>query len=581
MDPKEKLKIQILTSAKKIPADLVIKNGKIVNVFTGEIMEGDIAVTAGSFVGIGTYEGAHTIDAKGQYIVPGFIDGHVHIESAMVPPLEFAKVVLPHGVTTVIADPHEIGNVSGSEGIDYMLRASAGLPLDVFIALPSCVPATPFENAGATLTAEPLAPFLEHPRVLGLGEVMDFPSVAGVKESMIDKLFLAKENKAHIDGHAAGISREQLNIYPTAGIRTDHECVNAKEAKDRLDLGMYLMIREGSAAKDLKALLPAVTSANSHRCLFVTDDKHLDDLVEEGSVDHNVRLAIQNGIPPITAIQMATLNAAECFNLRFLGAIAPGYQADFLLIDDLERLEIRKVYKKGELVADDGQIVLPSLMNQAPAQPPDKIVNSMRMKKLELRDLSIRLEANKCHVIEIIPNSLVTKHIIEEVDTANGEFISSPAKDQLKMAVIERHKALGSVGLGIVKGFGLRKGAIAATVAHDSHNLLVVGVSDADILAAIQHLEETKGGIVVVCNGTVLASLPLPIAGLMSDQPFDVVYKKVKALNQAALSIGAAPTFNPFLTLSFLALPVIPHLKLTDMGLFEFDSFKHIAVEDK
>lgn len=580
MDPKEKLKKQILTSSKKIPADLVIKNGLIVNVFTGEIMDGDIAISEGTIVGIGNYEGIQTVDAERSYIIPGFIDGHVHIESAMVPPPEFAKVVLPHGVTTIVADPHEIGNVSGTEGINYMLQTSAGLSLDVFIALPSCVPATPFENAGAVLLAEHLAPFLDDPRVLGLGEVMDFPSVANAAETMINKLFSAKEKGSHIDGHAAGVGREQLNIYPTAGIRTDHECVNAKEAADRLDLGMYLMIREGSAAKDLKALLPAITHANSRRCLFVTDDKHLDDLIIEGSIDHNVRLAIKNGIPPITAIQMATLNAAECFNLRHLGAIAPGFQADFLVVDDLEEVSIRKVYKNGELVVNHGQIVHPSFVNQSTIHLPSNVANSMCMKKVEPLHLSIPLQSNRCNVIEIIPNSLITHHRVEEVDLLNGEFTSSTTKDQLKMAVVERHKATGSLGLGIVKGFGLKKGAIATTIAHDSHNLLVVGVTDQDMLVAINHLLAIKGGIAVVGDGMVLASLPLPIAGLMSDQPYEDVYEELKSLNQAALSIGAASTFNPFLTLSFLALPVIPHLKLTDIGLFEFKSFKHIAIEN-
>jgi adenine deaminase len=581
MNPKEKLKMKIQASAKQIPADLVVKNGRIVNVFTGQIMDGDVAISEGTIVGIGTYEGTQTLDAKGNYIVPGFIDGHVHIESAMVPPAEFAKVVLPHGVTTVVADPHEIGNVCGTAGIEYMLQASYGLPLEVFIALPSCVPATPFENAGAVLPAEQLSSFFDHPLVLGLGEVMDFPSVANGAESMIDKLFLAHENQAHIDGHAAGVMREQLNTYLAAGIRTDHECVNAKEALDRLELGMYLMIREGSAAKDLKALLPAITSANSRRCLFVTDDKHLDDLIAHGSIDHNVRLAIENGIAPITAIQMATLNAAECFNLRHVGAIAPGFQADFLLVEDLEKVSICKVYKKGELVAENGQTDHRALVDSHSIEPPSTIANSINMKKVEPSYLAIQLKSNRCHVIEIIPNSLVTHHRIEEVDVVDGEFVSSSDKDQLKMAVIERHHGTGSIGLGIVKGFGLNKGAIATTIAHDSHNLLVVGTTDQDMLTAINHLADKKGGIAVVAEGEVLASLPLPIAGLMSEQPYEEVNRQLKALNEAALSIGAASTFNPFLTLSFLALPVIPQLKLTDLGLFEFHSFRHIVVEAK
>lgn len=575
---RQEWKKRILVSGHQIPADLVIHNAKIVNVFTGELMEGDVAIADGIVVGIGNYEGEIILDAQGRHLVPGFIDGHVHIESSMVLPGEFAKVVLPHGVTTVIADPHEIANVLGLDGIHFMLNAAKGIPLDVYYMLPSCVPATPFENAGAILTADDLDSLYQHPKVLGLAEVMDFPSVASASAPMVDKLISAHRHQAKIDGHAAGISRDSLNIYMTAGIRTDHECVSAAEAKERLDAGMYLMIRQGSAARDLAALLPAITPANARRCLFVTDDKHLDDLLLEGSIDYNVRLAIQQGIPAITAIQMATLHAAECFGLSHLGAVAPGYQADLLLLDELETISISHVFKRGKLVWEEGQHV-------AEAFPEQKTLSalspSVNLQTITAEKLAIPLTNKSCHVIEIIPNSLVTRHLIEEVDIRHGLFHSSIEKDLLKIAVLERHHRTGNIGLGIVKGLGLKKGAIASTVAHDSHNLICSGVSDEDMLTAIQHLEKVHGGLVVACNGQVMASLPLPAAGLMTDRPYTEVYERLVSIHEALREIGASEEFNPFLTLSFLALPVIPHLKLTDMGLFDFSRFSHIEIESK
>lgn len=570
------LRRRILVSSKKEPADLVIRNGLIVNVFTGELMEGDIAIVDEFIAGIGSYEGKKVVDAKGKYIIPGFIDGHVHIESAMVTPAEFSRLVLPHGVTTIIADPHEIGNVSGTEGIQYMIEAAKSIPLDVYYMLPSCVPATPFENAGARLEAENLAPFYQSPQVLGLGEVMDFPSVKSASEGMLKKLESAQAAHRCIDGHAAGIDRESLNIYMAAGIRTDHECINKEEAKHRLDLGMYLMIRQGSVARDLHALLPAVTPNNSRRCLFVTDDKHLDDLLDEGSIDYNVKEAIRCGIPPITAIQMGTLNAAECFGLRHIGAIAPGYQADLLLLDNLEEVSIRQVYKKGRLFVEDGTFVEKDVQH---TPPPPELTNSIRVPGITAEQLAIPLQSGTCNIIGIIPNSLVTRHLVEEVERKQGAFVPSIVRDQMKIAVIERHRATGNIGLGIVKGFGITKGAIASTVAHDSHNLIVVGVNDRDILSAIKHIEQIQGGIAVACEGKILASISLPISGLMSERPYQELYQDLQALNQAVREIGISSGFNPFITLSFLALPVIPQLKLTDLGLFDFGLFRHIGVE--
>ncbi len=572
------LRKRILVAGHKLPADIVVKQGKILNVFTGEFMEGDVAIVDGVIAGIGSYEGNEIIDAQGKIIVPGFIDGHVHIESSMLTPTEFSKVVLQHGVTTVITDPHEIGNVAGTDGIQYMLEDAKQLPLDIFVMLPSCVPTTPFETNGARLDVEQLQPFLSKREVLGLAEVMDFPSVSIGSQTMLEKIEMTLDHGGVIDGHAAGLKREDLNVYMSAGIRTDHECINSKEAKDRLDLGMYLMIREGTVAKNLEALLPVITKQNSRRCLFVTDDKLIDDLVEEGSVDHIVRLAIKKGLDPVTAIQMVTLNTAECFRLRNIGAIAPGYQADFLLLENMEELVIHQVYKKGTCIVNQGELNESLFRKNSSIQSASlPVINTS---KVTLNDLKIPLSSDRCNVIGIIPNSLVTKHLIETVRVDNGVFVSSIEKDQLKLAVVERHKATGNIGLGIVKGFQLKKGAIATTVAHDSHNLVVVGTSDQDMLVAIEQVIQTNGGLAVVDEGEVLASLSLPVAGLMSEEGYKVVHQSLNNLNDALSRIGAPQTFNPFLTLSFLTLPVIPQLKLTDKGLFEFTSFSHLDLED-
>jgi len=567
---------RIDVAAGRAPADLIIKNGKIVDVFNADIIEGDVAIAQGTIVGIGRFDmpGRQIIDAEGRYICPAFIDGHVHIESALVTPQEFAKALLPHGVTTIVTDPHEIANVAGIPGIQFMLDSTENLPFDAYFMLPSCVPATPFEHAGAILKADDLRPLLVHPRVLGLAEVMDFPSVKAAEESMIDKLLAATQHR--IDGHAAGVNSNGINIYMTAGIRTDHECVTAEEAQTRLQRGMYVMIREGSVAKNAKALLPAVTVRNSRRFLFVTDDKHLDDLIKEGSIDHIVRLAIKEGLSPLTAIQMGTLNPAECFGLNHKGAIAPGYDADFLLLDDLENITIHQVYKNGGLIAEQGKLAETHFSPPPPV--PANIKNSVHLPPLETTHLRIPLKGNRAHVIEIIPNNLVTNHLIEEVERdTDGAF--TPSNDNIKIAVIERHRASGHIGLGIVKGLGLRKGAIASTVAHDSHNLIVAGTNDEDMIFAATELAKIQGGLLIACEGVVVASLPLPIAGLLSDQKGDVVLRELAKIKEGLAQVGFSQPFNPFLTLSFLALPVIPELKITDSGLFDVVNFQPIEVE--
>ena len=567
----------VASASNREPADIVIKNARIVDVFSREVTGGDVAIMDGVFVGIGEYEGRTTVDAAGRFLCPGFIDGHVHIESSTLPPSEFAKAVLPHGVTTVIADPHEIANVSGADGIRFMLDDSENIPLDVLVMLPSCVPATPFEHAGARLEAEDLAPLFAYDRVIGLGEVMNAPAVLNGETAMIAKLRLAASRGKLIDGHAAGLPPEAINVYMAAGIRTDHECTTAEEALERVRRGMYVMIREGSAAKNLDDLLPAVNERNARRFLFVTDDKHLDELLEEGSIDHHVRRAIQKGLDPLLAIQMATLNAAECFRLHRKGAIAPGYEADFLLLDDLETVRISEVYKGGRQVVVNGRVIAETAAKRT---VPAAILSSMNVKLPLDDDLQIVLDPPRANVIGLVPNNIITRHLAEEVDTdARHRFQPSVAKDQLKLAVVERHRATGAIGLGIVKGLGFTSGAIASTVAHDSHNIVAAGTNDADLRAAIETVDRIGGGMAVVKNGKVLASVPLPISGLMSDQGFEAVNNQLIGIRDALRALGCRPSFQPFLTMSFLALPVIPELKLTDSGLFHGSRFTFIPVQ--
>lgn len=574
---KEMLEKRIDVAAKRVPADLVIKNGKVVNVFTKEIITEDIAIVDGYIVGTGTFEGYETVDASGKFVVPGFIDGHVHIESSMVIPSEFSNVVLPHGVTTVVADPHEIANVSGTAGIDFMLEASEGIPLEVLLMLPSCVPATPFENSGATLEHSDLEPYYSHPRVIGLGEVMDYPSVLYKDDKMLDKIVDASAKEKCIDGHASGIDAGGINVYMASGIRTDHECVTAEEALVRMRKGMYVMLREGSAAKDLVTLLKAVNEQNARRCLFVTDDKHLDEIIDEGSIDFNVKTAIREGVDPLTAVQMATLNAAECFGLKTKGAIGPGYEADLLLLNDLEKVDIERVYKGGRLVAKNGDVIRPA---KPSVTPPSIITGSINISPVSLEDLKVKMsEGNMANIIEIRPKMIVTRHLVEEVDVIDGHFQPSVEKDQLKIAVIERHYRTGNIGLGVIKGLGIKNGAIASTVAHDSHNIVAAGTNDEDLLKAIQMTADMKGGLAVVEGGNLIASLPLPVSGLMSDMEYRVINERIHELNGALKKIGCSMEFNPFITLAFLALPVIPELKLTDNGLFDVKTFQHIDIE--
>lgn len=565
---------RIRTASGKEPADLVIKNGKIVDVFSGGLIEADVAVSGGMIVGLGTYEGKKTLDAAGKIISPSLIDAHVHIESSLLTPGAFAAVLAAHGVTSAIIDPHEIANVLGTNGVRFMLQRAADSQIDIYVMLPSSVPAASFEHNGATLHASDLEPLFKNERVFGLAEVMDFPAVLNADPVMIDKLLMTRKHTWRIDGHGAGLDARGINVYRAAGIRTDHECVTIDEAKERLSRGMYIMIRQGTVAKDLPQLIGLVNETNSRRFLFCTDDKYCDDLIKEGSVDHNVRMAIRSGLDPVTCIKMASFNPAECYGMMTKGAIAPGYEADFLLLDDLEQFSINQVYIRGELVAEDGRAVSEESGTRTQPEPHPLILPELTPERLALKIGPSR----KAHVIGIIPNSLVTEDRVEEVPVRNGAFSFSEKKDFLKLAVIERHKGLGTVGLAIVSGFGLKTGAIATTIAHDSHNLVVAGCSDEDMIAAVQRLKDIQGGMVVVNGGKVSAELALPIAGLMTDAPAAEVAEKQKELREAAAALGAADSFNPFLTLSFLSLPVIPDLKLTDTGLFDVRAFRHISV---
>lgn len=577
MENLKQLQERVAVSDGREKADLVIKNGRIVNVFSGEIMEGDIAIKNGYIAGIGDFSEAEQImDAAGEFIVPGFIDAHVHVESAMVTPAEFARVLLPNGVTTIVTDPHEIANVAGEKGIEFMLEDAKGAPLDMFVMLPSSVPATEGEHNGETLHAKKLHPLYKHEKVIGLAEVMDFPSVAKGSSDILTKIIDAKKEGGRIDGHGAGLTSADLNNYLAVGIRTDHESTNAKEAVDRLRAGMFVMLREGTVGRDLLQTISAVSEKNSHRFCFCTDDKLINDLITEGSINYNIRLAIENNIDPITAIQMATINAANCHNLPYLGAVAAGYQADIVFLKDLQTIEISKVLKNGQVVVENGA------RNEAAfeKQHSETFISPKIQHHLSKQDLELPLTNDTCYVIGMKQNNLFTEKLMEQVNIENGKFVPSIEKDLLKMAVVERHHNTGCVGVGIVKGFGLKEGAIATTVAHDSHNIVAVGVSDEAMEKAINYVTEMGGGIAVVDGtGKVLHDLALPVAGLLSNKPYEEVERDLAGLLKAFNQISNAKGFDPFLTLSFLTLPVIPELKLTDQGLFDFATFQIIPNE--
>ena len=565
---------QIKGANKSIPCDLVIKNISIIDVFGQETFISDVGIKNGYIVGIGNYHGNEIIDGTGKYICPGLIDAHAHIESSLTTPAEYCKAALLHGVTSLIADPHEIANVLGLDGIKLMLKLSEGLPFNFFFMLPSCVPATSFENSGAILTSNDLSNLYSNAQVLGLAEVMDFPSVINCEEDMINKIYDAKNLNLRIDGHGAGLNTEALNAYCTANIRTDHECHLKEEVTDRIRRGMYVLIREGTVAKNLKELIKVASIKNSRRLCFCTDDRHLDDLISNGSIDSSIRYAIKAGLNPETAIQMASLNSAECYKLNDLGAIAPGYKADFIILNNLENFQIQSVYKDGQLVVDNGILV----ENNIPT-PKIETTNSLNIKDLSKDKLDITLyNKSIINVIKVIPNKLETIHLREPISSPSNKFITDIEKDLLKVAVIERHKGTGNVGVGIINGMELKSGAIATTIAHDSHNLIVVGTNDSDMLFATEKLKEIGGGIIVVEDGKVLSSIKLEIGGLITDRPINSIMNDLEELHNSIKKVAPTINFNPFLTLSFLSLPVIPDIKITDKGIFDVKKFDFIDI---
>lgn len=556
-------------------ADLVIKNANVVNVLSEEIYKGDIAIVDGIIAGIGeNYSGKKEIDVNGAYVSPSFIDGHVHLESAMMLPKEFASVVLPAGTTTVIIDPHEISNVLGLHGISFMHEAVKNLPMDVYTMLPSCVPATPFETSGFDLNSYDLSLLIDKPWVLGLAEMMNFPGVLNLDNNVMAKLELAKSKEKRIDGHAPYLSGKDLCAYVASGVKSDHECTTPEEAIERIRLGMYVMIREGTAAKDLDALLPVLKNCNTRKCIFVTDDRHPSDLKEH--INGMVRRAVEAGVDPIKAIQVASLNTAEYFGLQNLGAIAPGYKADLLVLPDLKSFKPDIVMKNGNVIAHNGKLAVEIPQGEALA-----VRNSVNVRWITPEDFKISVNEPDGKIgvkaLEVIPHQLITKSVETEALVEDGNAISNIENDTLKICVIERHRATGNIGKGFVKGFNLKCGAIASTVAHDSHNMIVIGTNDADMYTAAVALIKCKGGKVVVKDGEIISELALPIAGLMSDREFDYVVDKCEELNQAAHSIGCELN-DPFMTMGFLSLPVIPELKITDKGVFDTNKFDFIDV---
>lgn len=568
----------IKAANKQVPCDLVVKNISVVDVFQCSSFICDVAIKNGFIVGLGDYCGNIEIDGTGKFICPGLIDSHAHIESSMLTPNEYYKTALLHGVTSLIADPHEIANVLGQSGIKFMIDSAKNIPFDFYFMLPSCVPSTPFENSGATLTSSDLKDFYSNSKVLGLAEVMDYPSVSNCNDDMINKLYDAISNNSIIDGHGAGLNKHSINVYSTANIKTDHECATYEQLIDRVRRGIYVLMREGTVAKNLNDLIKGTSIFNSRRLCLCTDDKHIDDLAQNGSIDTSIKICIKGGLAPEIAIQMATLNAAECYKLKNKGAIAPSYIADFIILDSLEDFKINSVYKNGKLVVANNRLIddtknynlCPTLSTSINIPPLTKDIL-----KIDIKNKST------LNVIELIPNKLESNHLKLDISTLNlnDEFVSLTTNDDLlKIAVIERHKHTGNVGLGVLKGLNIKAGAIATTIAHDSHNLIVCGTNNSDMLFAIEELKNINGGIVIIKDSKVLASVSLEIGGIITARHSNHVISDLNKLHDALKIIAPDITFNPFLTLSFLSLPVIPDIKITDKGLFDVKNFNFINV---
>ena len=561
----------------RAPAELRIDNARIVDVFSGEIRPGCVCVGAGRILGFSAREAKEVVDAQGGYLLPGLIDGHVHIESSMLCPARFAETILPFGTTTVMADPHEIANVKGMAGLRYMLEASRDLPLSVKVMLSSCVPALPVEDAGAVLSASELAPLMADPGVGGLAEMMNVPGLLGGDPDVLAKLELAQTAGKVIDGHSPMLTGAELDAYAGLGVSTDHECTTPEELKERVSRGMYVLLREGSAGREVLRLLPGLTPENQRRCLFCTDDRQPADILERGHINGILRMAVEAGLDPVTAVRMATLNAAECYGMRDRGGIAPGRRADLALVKDLKDFEVAACWAGGELVAREGRMTRSLAMRD-----PGELRSSIQLAELPARPFSLKVPSGKARVIGLLPHSLLTECRVQAVKTAaDGEVELTDNPGLLKIAVLERHHATGKIGVGLLDAqYGLRGGAIATTIAHDSHNIVTAGDNEDDMLTAVREVERIGGGIVMVSGGKVLDELPLPIGGLMSDRPAEEVAEKLKALLALADSHyhiweGA----DAFMTLSFLALPVIPRFKITARGLFDGDTFSFVEAD--
>lgn len=559
-------------AAGRIKADVVLKNARYLDVFNARLCEGDIALCGGLIAGIGSYEGEKEYDFSGKVVLPGLIDSHMHIESTQLSPEEFASLAVPRGTTLVIADPHEIVNVCGLAGADYMSRAAARTPLDVRLMLPSCVPATPFETSGAVIDSKEIAKAFRGKRFFGLGEMMNYPAVAAGDEEVLAKIYAAHSTGRITDGHAPEMSGKALNSYIVSGVRTDHECATAAEAEEKVSRGMYVLLREGSASHDLKNLLPAVNERNFRRFALCTDDRHADGLAAEGHIDHVLRMAVKYGLKGELAAVMCTLNAAECYGLKGKGAIAPGYDADLAVFDDVQNFNCVAVFKDGRLVAENGKPLFSGRLRL-----PAAVKNTVKVAPVSADTFTIKLNGTRARVIGLQEGTLVTKNLVEEVTSRNGDVVLE-GTDLLRLAVVERHFASGRAGLGLVKGYGLKNGAAATTVSHDSHNIIVVGDDKQAMADAVEELKRIGGGMTLVHGGKIM-SVPLDIAGLMSSAPAEKHVRLSAELYKAAYEAGVNRGIEAFMTLSFLALAVIPELRLTDRGLFDVNAFGFTPID--
>lgn len=551
------------------PADLVFGGGKVVNLFNGSLEQVDVAVHRGRVVGLGSYQGRRQVDLKGAYLCPAFMEGHIHVESSLLAPAELAKAMVPHGTCALVGDPHEIGNVLGLAGVQAMLAASRDLPMEFFFMAPSCVPATNLEDSGADLEAADLARLARHGRVLGLAEMMNFPGAAGGDPGVLAKLKAFRHRP--MDGHAPLLGGHGLNAYLTAGPQSEHEATLRSEGAEKLARGMWLMIRQGTSAKNLAELIPLVNQVTERRCLLVNDDLQADTLAGRGHMDHLLRLAVGYGVDPISALRMVTLNPARRFGLERRGAVAPGWRADLVVLEDLKDFTVRQVYHAGELVAQEGRCLHP-----CGTAFPDVAQGTMRLAPLGAESFQVKVGGPKARVIGLMEGQLITQSLVEDTPRKDGLLAADPARGLARLAVVERHRASGRIGFGLVKGLGLREGALGSTVAHDSHNLMVAGMDDVSMLSAARRLKELGGGWVVTRGEKVLAELPLPLAGLMSDQPLDTVLAGLRGLSEATAKVCSHP--DPFMPISFLALPVIPHLKISDRGLIDVDAFAPVEL---